>query len=345
MRVRPIAAAFVLLLLVFSVPAQEKAGADQRGILQQVLIQNYQPSDVGKKMMGVGAESDIRRPGIIVVVQRTGLYGSLSRNEIASSAIHGLDAKLYRGHQDYEIPVGERFYVTIVNVGSSTINFGLLSARAIATKNGTGRVWTAPTFYFPEKVLAEADKDTVIQGIDPWFVPEGRNLSAAPGMLTMPVAAPGQQTQPATQSSNASLPQSAGATISQTRPSPTAHLVPGMTADEVVAALGRPMMISAFNRISLMQYSGLILKFEDDKLVSVEPQAYSTSASVSVESDPHSAEIYLDGQLVGSTPASLQVPAGDHQLVLKLAGYQDWSRQVHFLPSSYVTFAPKLTKP
>jgi hypothetical protein len=343
MCVRPIAASLILLLLAFSASAQEKPGADQRGILQQVLVQNYQPSDVGKKMMGVGAESDIRRPGVIVVIQRPGLYGSLNRNEIASSAIHGLDAKLYRGHQDYEIPVGERFYVTIVNVGSSTINFGLLSARAIATKNGTGRVWTAPTFYFPEKVLADADKDAVVQGIDPWFVPEGRNLSAAPGMLTVPVAALAQQTPPATQSSNAPIPQSSGATV--IGPLPTAHLVPGMTAEEVVVALGNPLMISAFSRASLMQYPGLILKFDNDKLVSVEPQPYSTSASVFVQSDPPNAEIYLDGQLVGSTPSDLQIPAGDHQLALKLAGYQDWSRQVHFLPSSHVTFSPKLTKP
>jgi hypothetical protein len=344
MRVRPIAVAFVLLLLAVSVPAQEKASADQRGILQQVLIQNYQPSDVGKKMMGVGAESDIRRPGIIVVIQRPGLYGSLNRNEIASSAIHGLDAKLYRGHQDYEIPVGERFYVTIVNVGSSTINFGLLSARAIATKNGTGRVWTAPTFYFPEKVLAEADKDAVMQGIDPWFVPEGRNLSAAPGMLTVPAAAPAQQTQPAAQS-NTSLSQSSGATVAQAGSSPTEHLVPGMTADEVVAALGHPMMISAFSRISLMQYPGLILKFEDNKLTSVEPQTISSNAKVTLDSDPPGAEIYLDSQLVGSTPSTLQITAGMHQLAIKLSGFQDWSREVQILPASDIHFSPKLTKP
>jgi hypothetical protein len=341
MHVRPVAGFLLLLLLSSSLPAQEKPGADQRGILQQVLIQNYQPSDVGKHLMGVGAESDIRRPGIIVVIQRQGLYGSLNRNEIASSAIHGLDAKLYRGHQDYAIPVGERFYVTIVNVGPSAVNFGLLSARAVATKNGTGRVWTAPTFYFAEDILANANKDAVIQGIDPWFVAEGRSLSAAQGMLNVPAT----QTQTAAQSP-ASLPQPAQATpASVPNPPSTAHLVPGMTAEEIGAALGKPTMIATFSRTRLMQYPGILLKFEDNKLVSVEPQANSTTTAVALQSDPANADIYLDSQLVGSTPANLQIPAGDHQLILKLAGYQDWTRQVHFLPGSSITFAPKLTKP
>src|ERR1700693_6507477 len=98
---------FCFALLPLSLPswAQEKATADQRQILEQILIQTYQPSDVGKKLMGVGAESDIRGPGIIVVIQREGLYGSLTRSEIASSAIDGAQAKLYRGHQDYPVPV------------------------------------------------------------------------------------------------------------------------------------------------------------------------------------------------------------------------------------------------
>src|SRR4029077_5045240 len=76
-------------------------GPDQHLILEQVLTQIYQPSEVGKRLMGIGADADVRRAGTIVVVQREGLYGSLLRNETASSSIHGLEAKLYRGHQDY----------------------------------------------------------------------------------------------------------------------------------------------------------------------------------------------------------------------------------------------------
>ena len=139
--------------------------------------------------MGFGAETDIRRAGTIVVIQRPGLYGSLLHNEPASSSITGLKADLFRGHKDYEVPVGERYYVTSVAVSSSTVLVGLLSARTISTQAGVGRLWTTLSFNFPDQVLAAADKETVFRAFDEWFLPEGRGVTAAPPPVA-PVAAP-----------------------------------------------------------------------------------------------------------------------------------------------------------
>jgi PEGA domain/SmpA / OmlA family len=323
-----------LYLLSLPIFAQDKSSSsDQRQILQQILTQTYLPSEVGKHLMGIGSETDVRKPGIIVVVQREGLYGSLNRSEIASSTIHDSEATLYRGHKDYPIPVGERFYVIIVTVSSSAVNFGLLSARPVITAQGGGRVWAATTFNFPEATLANADKDVVIREIDRWFVPEGRNSLNTPPTIAVnsPTVAP------------VAAPVPASVAVPEPQPVSATQLNPGMTRDQVVAVLGKPQREVNFQGQTWLHYPGLAVLLKDGKLDSVDQSAPSV-ASVTLHSDPPGAEIYLDGQLIGSTPSTLQVPAGNHQLSLKLSGYQDWVRDVRVLAGSEVNFAPKLAK-
>ena len=119
-RLSHLALAFALLS---TIAAAQKKPAEQndRIVLEQILTQTYQPSQVGKQLMGIGGETDIRRAGTIVVIQRPGLFGSLLHTEPASSAIDGIQYKLFRGHQDFEVPAGERYYVTAIAVGSDTI--------------------------------------------------------------------------------------------------------------------------------------------------------------------------------------------------------------------------------
>ncbi len=330
-------------LLLFSLPifAQDKSNSsDQRQILQQILTQTYLPSEVGKHLMGIGSETDIRKPGIIVVVQREGLYGSLNRSEIASSAIHETEATLYRGHKDYPIPVGERFYVVIVTVGSSAVNFGLLSARPVTTAQGPGRVWAATTFNFPEATLANADKDAVIREIDRWFVPEGRNLQ---NVVSAPVAPPVNSPTVPPPAVPVAVATSAAVVTTEVQPVTAGQLNPGMSRDQVIAILGRPQREVNFQGQTWLHYPGMAVLLKNGKLDSVDQSAPSV-ASVTLHSDPPGAEIYLDGQLIGSTPSTLQVPAGNHQLSLKLSGFQDWVRDVRVLAGSEVNFAPKLAK-
>lgn len=337
MRIRSLAGLYLLLILISTGSAQEPTDAtSQRTILQQILTQTYPSSEVGKHLMGVGKETEVRKPGGIVVIQRAGLFGSFERGEIASSAIHGLDASLFRGHQDYAVPAGERFYVTSIFVGKSTVMIGLLSARSVPSPKGAARVWTAASFYFPDKTLADADKNAVLGEIDAWFMLEGR--AASTEIPAAPVAAP-------VAVAPAAVIPAAAATAA---PSPVpavapASLSPGMSREEIVAALGKPQREVTFQGQTWLYYPGMIALLKDGKLVSME-QSGPASATLAVGSEPAGAEIYVDGQLLSSTPATFEVTAGNHQLVLKLPGYQDWTRNIHVLPASAVHFEPTLEK-
>jgi hypothetical protein len=264
----------------------QKPGAqNDREVLQEILQQTYQPSLVGKQMLGFGGETDIRRAGTIVVIQRPGLYGSLLHNEPASSSITGLKCELFRGHKDYEVPIGERYYVTSVAVSSSTVLVGLISARSIPTQAGVGRVWTTLSFNFPDQILATADKETVFRAFDQWFLPEGRNVTAAPTAppAAVPVAAP--------------------------------VATPAATPAVAVAPTSAPAVASAQG-----------------------------TSRVNIQSDPVGAEIYLDGEMVGSTPSTLVIPSGSHQFRVHASGHPDWTRTVKLLPGSEISLSAALDK-
>ena len=318
-----------------SAPAQKKpAEQNDRVVLEQILTQTYQPSMVGKQLMGIGGETDIRRAGTIVVIQRPGLYGSLMHAEPASSAIDGLQYKLFRGHQDYEVPAGERYYVTAVAVGSDTILVALISARSISTQAGTGRMWTTLSFKFPPNVLATADKETVFREFDQWMMPEGRATPAAPPPAQAPAAYP------------------AAAPVAGPVPLPTAPprvaisesaLTPGMTRFQILQTMGNPVREIQFDQRQWMIYPGFVAVLKDNKLESFEMSG-SGATKVTVQSDPAGAEIYLDEQFVGSTPSILAVAPGKHAFRLHAAGRADWSRELNVLSGSDITLAATLDK-
>jgi len=328
-----------IALLSTAAAAQKKpAEQNDRIVLEQILTQTYQPSQVGKQMMGIGGETDIRRAGTIVVIQRPGLYGSLLHAEPASSAIDGLQYKLFRGHQDYEVPAGERYYVTAVAVGSDTILVAMISARSISAQAGTGRMWTTLSFKFPANVLATADKETVFREFDQWLMPEGRATSAAP--VAAPPA-PAMTTYPAAAPVAAPAPQPAAA------PRPVAitesSLTPGMTREQILQSMGNPVREIQFDQRQWMIYPGFVAILKDNKLESFEMSG-SGATKVTVQSDPAGAEIYLDEQFVGSTPSILAVAPGKHAFRLHAAGRADWSRQLNVLAGSDLTLAATLDK-
>ncbi len=330
-----------LAIALFSVgAAAQKKPAEQndRIVLEQILTQTYQPSQVGKQLMGIGGETDIRRAGTIVVIQRPGLFGSLLHTEPASSAIDGLQFKLFRGHQDYEVPAGERYYVTAVAVGSDTILVALISARSISTQAGTGRMWTTLSFKFPAKVLAAADKETVFREFDQWLMPEGRATSAAP---VAAAPAPASTTYPAAAPVAAAAPQP----VAAARPAAPRELalIPGMTREQILQTMGTPDREIHFDPREWMVYPGFVAALKDNKLESFESSG-AGATKITVQSDPTGAEIYLDEQFVGSTPSILAVPPGKHAFRLHAAGHPDWTRQVNVLMGSDITLAATLDK-
>lgn len=54
-------------------------------------------------------------------------------------------------------------------------------------------------------------------------------------------------------------------------------------------------------------------------------------AAVSLSSHPSGARIFVDGAAAGATPAELELEAGERQLELRLAGYNDWREAVTVL--------------
>jgi hypothetical protein len=334
--------ALAITLFSAAASAQRKAPEqNDRIVLEQILTQTYQPSQVGKQLMGIGGETDIRRAGTIVVIQRPGLYGSLLHAEPASSAIDGLQFKLFRGHQDYVVPAGERYYVTAVSVGSDIILVAMISARSISTQAGTGRMWTTLSFKFPPNVLATADKETVFREFDQWMMPEGRATSATP------VAVPAQSTQPAAPTYPAAAPVAVTAPQPAAAPQPVAisqsTLSPGMTREQILQSMGNPVREIQFDQRQWMIYPGFVVLLKDNKLESFEMSG-SGATKVTVQSDPAGAEIYLDEQFVGSTPSILAVAPGKHAFRLHAPGRADWSRQLNVLSGSDLTLAATLDK-
>jgi len=56
--------------------------------------------------------------------------------------------------------------------------------------------------------------------------------------------------------------------------------------------------------------------------------AVAKTAHVNIESIPSGADVEVDGDFVGSTPLSLDIPAGDYEVVVKKKGFIDWSRSL-----------------
>jgi S1-C subfamily serine protease len=56
------------------------------------------------------------------------------------------------------------------------------------------------------------------------------------------------------------------------------------------------------------------------------------------------ADIYIDGKLVGETPATFMLPSGKHQVGVKDQGGHAWTREIEILDDSDVTLRARLTR-
>jgi PEGA domain len=56
--------------------------------------------------------------------------------------------------------------------------------------------------------------------------------------------------------------------------------------------------------------------------------------TIVVSSNPKGAEIYVDGQFEGQTPATLRLPSGLHHFEVKFSGDQKWGRDLDVLAGS-----------
>lgn len=67
-------------------------------------------------------------------------------------------------------------------------------------------------------------------------------------------------------------------------------------------------------------------------------------AKVSVTSIPDGADIEVDGSFCGNTPSDLEVPEGEHAIVVKKAGFNNWERKMKVVAGSNIHLLAELEK-
>lgn len=70
-------------------------------------------------------------------------------------------------------------------------------------------------------------------------------------------------------------------------------------------------------------------KFGAAPLVAAAAPAQGAQAALSVDSNPAGADINVDGNFVGSTPSTINVPMGAHDITVKKKGFADWTRHMN----------------
>ena len=306
-----------LLLGVALVSAAAESGAARRADVERALKQRYRLTLVGTGMFGLtGDRASIREAGGILNLRRAGLQGSLDPDQPASFHIRQGQAQAARGSQDIALPVGEKFYLHSVYVGSDVIVLGLLSARTVSTPRGAGPVWLALNFFFPPATLADANLGQILPALDQWLLPE----EGLRPLLQEPAPAP-----------------------EPPPPAAPSELKPGMSREEVVAALGPPQREVNFGARTWLSYPGLVALLEQGKLTAVD-RSGQPPARVRVLSEPEGADVFLDGSFVSSTPATLELPAGIYQVSVRLPGYGEWQRELRVLAGSELTVRARLEK-
>jgi hypothetical protein len=72
--------------------------------------------------------------------------------------------------------------------------------------------------------------------------------------------------------------------------------------------------------------------------------AEADKGAVNVSSNPPGADVLLDGNFVGNSPAALKLPAGKHTVTVKMSGYADWTREISVQSASEVQLTATLEK-
>src|SRR4029077_18715915 len=66
--------------------------------------------------------------------------------------------------------------------------------------------------------------------------------------------------------------------------------------------------------------------------------------SVNVSSNPSGADVLVDGDFVGNSPAVLKLSPGKHAITVKMSGYKDWSKEMTVQSGSEVQLTANLEK-
>jgi hypothetical protein len=121
----------------------------------------------------------------------------------------------------------------------------------------------------------------------------------------------------------------------KTRPTPAAPAVPAAAPAAAVAAAPAPN-------------GGNVAPAEDEEKKmqgNASAVCIPTAAScVTFVSEPAGADIYVDGKFVGSTPSTLALPAGSHEIRVEADRFAPWTRTLASTSGSTVTIHATLAK-
>jgi len=76
----------------------------------------------------------------------------------------------------------------------------------------------------------------------------------------------------------------------------------------------------------------------------VNPPTETAKGAINVSSNPTGADVTVDGDFVGNSPAALKLAAGKHTITVKLSGFKEWSREVTVQAGSEVQLTANLEK-
>lgn len=77
--------------------------------------------------------------------------------------------------------------------------------------------------------------------------------------------------------------------------------------------------------------------------ISVDLKPQEEHGSISINSNPQGADIYLDGDYVGLTPINLQnIPAGNYRVNILSSDYEEWVEEIHVSPKKTARINAKL---
>ena len=340
---------FLLLMATVTAVSVMGQNLDRRAVIQESLESRYRVTVLGGGPLGIrGGDNAIRRVGGIVVVEQDGFFAAFDRRRLSSNAIGDGKTSVVSGDKDVPIAVGERFYVTSVYVGSDLVTLGLLSTRMLPHGNKTAQAWATANFFFSGDTLAQGDLEKIYAVMDPWIIPEGPKAASAP----IPAAAAATSSpapNPAAAPAPAPVPQSASPVAATPPPvaavstaSPV-ELKQGMSYQDVVNTLGKPIDDVAFAEHRWLTYPGITITLEQGKLTAADRNERAL-IPVKISSDPGGADVLLDGSFVTSTPGVLRLQPGTYKIVVKKAGYADWERDLRVLPGAEINVNAALSR-
>lgn len=77
----------------------------------------------------------------------------------------------------------------------------------------------------------------------------------------------------------------------------------------------------------------------------LQPEPAAQSATVIVKSTPLGADINVDGKWMGSTPSTIQLAPGDHEVSIEKEGLTPWQRTMTVTAGGSTTIDATLVKP